>query len=67
MKHIQGYFTDPDLLGRVPNLLLILAGIYLGLGLVACLLITQVPGYLLYLHYLHLLYLAPGHLAGQVQ
>ena len=46
MKHIQGYFTDPDLLGRVPNLLLILAGIYLGLGLVACLLITQVPGYL---------------------
>ena len=39
----EGYFTDEDLLGRVPNLLLILAGIYLGLGLLACLLITQPP------------------------
>ena len=28
---------------RVPNLLLTLAGIYLGLGLFACLLITQPP------------------------
>ena len=39
----EGYFTDEELLGRVPNLLLILAGIYLGLGLLACLLITQPP------------------------
>ena len=39
----EGYFTDPDLLARVPGLLLILSGIYLGLGLVACLLITQPP------------------------
>ena len=39
----DGYFTDPELLGRVPNLLLILAGIYLGLGLLACLLVTQPP------------------------
>jgi hypothetical protein len=37
------YFTDPDLLSRVPNLLLILGGIYLGMGLVACLLINQPP------------------------
>ena len=39
----EGYFTDPDLLSRVPGLLLILSGIYLGLGLLACLLITQPP------------------------
>ena len=39
----EGYFTDEELLSRVPNLLLILAGIYLGLGLLACLLITQPP------------------------
>ena len=39
----EGYFTDPDLLSRVPGLLLILASIYLGLGLLACLLITQPP------------------------
>ena len=37
------YFTDPDLLGRVPGLLLILGGIYLGMGMVACLLINQPP------------------------
>jgi len=39
----KGYFTDPDLLGRVPNLLLILAAIYLCLGMIACFLITQPP------------------------
>jgi len=39
----KDYFTDEDLLSRVPNLLLILGGIYLGLGLFACLLITQPP------------------------
>ena len=39
----KDYFTDPDLLDRVPNLLLILSGIYLCLGMVACLLITQPP------------------------
>ena len=39
----EGYFTDEELLGRVPNLLLILAAIYLGLGLLACFLITQPP------------------------
>ena len=39
----EGYFTDPELLSRVPGLLLILSGIYLGLGLLACLLITQPP------------------------
>ena len=39
----EGYFTDPDLLDRVPRLLIILASIYLGLGLLACLLITQPP------------------------
>ena len=39
----EGYFTDEELLGKVPNLLLILAAIYLGLGLLACLLITQPP------------------------
>ena len=39
----QHYFTDPDLLSRVPNLLLILSGIYLGMGMIACLLITQPP------------------------
>ena len=38
-----GYFTDAGLLSRVPGLLLTLAGIYLGLGLLACLLITQPP------------------------
>ena len=59
MKHIQGYFTDPDLLGRVPNLLLILAGIYLGLGLVACLLITQVPGYLPISTNIYTIYIQP--------
>jgi len=37
------YFDDPDLLSRVPDLLLTLGGIYLGLGLLACLLITQPP------------------------
>jgi len=39
----EGYFTDADLLGRVPGLLLILGGIYLILGMIACLLITQPP------------------------
>jgi len=39
----KGYFTDPDLLSRVPGLLLTLGGIYLGLGLFACLIITQPP------------------------
>ena len=39
----QGYFTDADLLERVPGLLLILGGIYLILGMIACLLITQPP------------------------
>ena len=39
----EGYFTDPDLLGRVPNLLLILSAIYLTLGMIACFLITQPP------------------------
>jgi len=39
----EGYFTNEDLLNRVPNLLLTLAGIYLGLGMIACLLITQPP------------------------
>lgn len=38
-----GYFTDPDLLSRVPNLLLILGAIYFTLGMIACLLITQPP------------------------
>jgi len=38
-----GYFTDSGLLSRVPGLLLTLAAIYLGLGLLACLLITQPP------------------------
>ena len=39
----QGYFTDADLLDRVPGLLLILGGIYLILGMIACMLITQPP------------------------
>lgn len=39
----KGYFTDPQLLSRVPDLLLILSGIYLGMGLLACLLISQPP------------------------
>ena len=39
----EGYFTDSDLLGRVPSLLMSLASIYLGLGLLACLLVTQPP------------------------
>ena len=39
----KGYFTDSDLLGRVPSLLMSLASIYLGLGLLACLLVTQPP------------------------
>ena len=39
----EGYFTEPGLLARVPGLLLTLSGIYLGLGLLACLLITQPP------------------------
>ena len=39
----EGYFTDEELLSRVPNLLLILGGIYFTLGMVACLLITQPP------------------------
>jgi hypothetical protein len=43
MTHLIRYFTDPDLLGRVPNLLLILGGIYLGMGMLACLLISQPP------------------------
>jgi len=37
------YFTDSELLDKVPNLLLILAGIYFVMGMVACLLITQPP------------------------
>ena len=39
----KDYFLDEDLLSGVPNLLLILGGIYLGLRLLACLLITQSP------------------------
>ena len=39
----KDYFTDSQLLARVPNLLLILSGIYLCLGMLACLLITQPP------------------------
>jgi len=39
----KGYFTDEDLLAKVPTLLLILGGIYFTLGMVACLLITQPP------------------------
>jgi len=39
----EGYFIDEDLLGKVPGLLLILGGIYLILGMIACLLITQPP------------------------
>jgi len=39
----EGYFIDEGLLSRVPNLLLILGAIYLGLGLIACFLITQPP------------------------
>ena len=39
----EGYFTDTDLLSRVPSLLVSLASIYLGLGLLACLLVTQPP------------------------
>ncbi|XP_023330169.1 uncharacterized protein LOC111702648 [Eurytemora carolleeae] len=39
----KGYFVDEDLLSRVPDLLLILSGIYLCLGWFACLLITQPP------------------------
>ena len=39
----EGYFTDEELLARVPSLLLILGGIYLTLGMIACLLITQPP------------------------
>ena len=37
----QGYFVDPDVLDRVPNLLLILSGIYASMGLVAVYLIRQ--------------------------
>jgi len=39
----DGYFVDEDLLSRVPNLLLILGGIYIAMGWTACLLITQPP------------------------
>jgi len=39
----KGFFTDPDLLERVPDLLLKLAAIYFALGMTACLLITQPP------------------------
>jgi len=39
----KGYFTDPEVLARVPTLLLILGGIYFILGMVACILITQPP------------------------
>ena len=39
----EGYFTNEELLARVPSLLLILGGIYFTLGMIACLLITQPP------------------------
>jgi len=39
----KGYFTDADLLARVPGLLLILAGIYFVLGLTGAFLIIQPP------------------------
>ena len=39
----EGFFTDAELLARVPDLLLILGGIYFTLGMIACLLITQPP------------------------
>ncbi len=35
------YFTDEELLSRVPNLMLILAGIYLALEMVACAMVTE--------------------------
>jgi hypothetical protein len=37
----SGYFTDPDLLARVPGLMVILASIYLAICIVACLMITE--------------------------
>ena len=37
----SGYFTDPALLARVPGLMLTLAGIYLSICFVACLMITE--------------------------
>merc|ERR1719150_1105211 len=37
------YFTDPELLSRVPGLMLILGGIYISIQLVACLMVTEPP------------------------
>ena len=37
----QGYFVDPDVLDRVPNLLLILSGIYASMGMLSVYLIRQ--------------------------
>jgi hypothetical protein len=37
----QGYFVDPDVLDRVPNLLLILGGIYATMGMISVYLIRQ--------------------------
>ena len=37
------YFEDAALLARVPGLLLILAGLYLALQLVACFMVTEPP------------------------
>ena len=37
----KGYFVDPDVLDRVPNLLLILGGIYAFMGLLSVFLIRQ--------------------------
>lgn len=37
----SGYFTEPALLARVPGLMLTLAGIYLSICFVACLMITE--------------------------
>ncbi|XP_040574922.1 apicoplast pyruvate carrier 1 [Lepeophtheirus salmonis] len=39
----KGYFTEPILLERLPDLLLLLSGIYLVMGLVGALLILQPP------------------------
>eukprot|EP00096_Caligus_rogercresseyi_P010593 TRINITY_DN3921_c0_g1_i1.p1 TRINITY_DN3921_c0_g1~~TRINITY_DN3921_c0_g1_i1.p1 ORF type:complete len:515 (-),score=134.49 TRINITY_DN3921_c0_g1_i1:75-1619(-) len=39
----KGYFTEPALLERLPDLLLLLSGIYLGMGLFGSLLVTQPP------------------------
>lgn len=41
----EGYFTDPAVLSRLPNLLLILAGIYVVMGLTGALLIWQPPSW----------------------